>query len=79
MIEEFNLQKLIRQSVEQQIKDNDPPATKETYERLIKNGDDESTAMEKIISTIAEEIFESLNKDRKINEKTYSEKLRKLE
>ena len=79
MTEEFNLHKLIRQAIEQQIKDNDPPATKEAYDRLIKNGNDESTAKSKIISAVAEEIFESLNDDRKIDEKTYSEKLSKLE
>ena len=61
-----------------QIKDNDPPATKEAYDRLLQNGDDESTAISKIISAVAEELYESLNEDRKINEETYSEKLSKL-
>ena len=79
MNEELNLHKIIMQAVEQQIKDSDPPITKNTFERLIKNGDDKSTAMEKITSAVAEEIFESLNQDRKINEDSYAKKLSKLE
>ena len=78
MIEEFSLHKLIRQAIEKQIHDNDPPATKEAYDRLINNGYDENSALEKIISAIAEEIYDVLSKEKILDEKTYSKKLSKL-
>ncbi|TFH41963.1 MAG: hypothetical protein E4G96_04440 [Chrysiogenales bacterium] len=76
---DFNLYKLIIQSVETQIRENDPPATKMTYERLISAGHDEAAAKEKIASLIAEEIYLSMKDNRKISEKEFSARLSELE
>ncbi len=78
MEQNFNLYKHIIEVVDTQIKENNPPFVKETYDRLIENGDDESTAKEKIASVIAEEIYIYLKEEKKVNEERYAEKLSQL-
>lgn len=79
MEDDFNLYKLIIKSVEQQISENNPPATKKTFERLVKNGCDKETAKEMIASLIAEEIYLMLKDNRKITEDDYAARLDELE
>ena len=74
----LNLQKIIIQSVEVQIRDNDPPATRATYERLIANGHDEADAKDMIASVIAEEIYLRMKDNRTINEETFAARLAEL-
>lgn len=77
--DDFNLYKLIIKSVETQIKENDPPATKETFERLVAAGNDEAAAKEKIASIIAEEIYLTMKDNRKISGDEFARKLSELE
>jgi hypothetical protein len=76
--DDFNLYKLIIKSVEIQIRDNDPPVTKATFERLMAAGHDDATAKEMIASAIAEEIYLMMQDNRKITEEKFGEKLAKL-
>ncbi|MCU0848549.1 MAG: DUF1841 family protein [Spirochaetes bacterium] len=75
---ELNLYQIVKRAVEDQIKSNNPPATRETYERLLSEGNDEITAKEKIASVIAESIYQIMMEDRKIDEKIFSQKLASL-
>ena len=76
--EDLNLYKIIIQSVEIQIRDNDPPITKTTFERLIKNGRDKAAAQEMIASVIAEEIYLTMKDDRKMNIENFARRLAEL-
>jgi len=78
MEDDFNLYKLIIKSVESQIKENDPPITKETYDRLLSNGRDAMTAKEMIASVIAEEIYLMMSDNRTINLDTFTQRLSEL-
>ncbi len=75
----LNLQKIIIQSVEVQIRDNDPPATKATFERLVAGGYDEATAKDMIASVIAEEIYLRMKENKTINEETFAARLAELQ
>jgi histone H3/H4 len=76
--EDLYLHKIIIQSVEIQIRDNDPPITKTTFERLLKNGHDEAVAKEMIASVIAEEIYRSMKDDLKMNLDNFARRLAEL-
>jgi hypothetical protein len=76
--EDFYLHKIIIQSVEIQIRDNDPPITKTTFERLLKNGHDEAVAKEMIASVVAEEVYLTMKDDRKMNLDDFSRRLSEL-
>ena len=76
--EDFYLHKIIIQSVEIQIRDNDPPITKTTFERLLKNGHDEAVAKEMIASVIAEEVYLTMKDDRKMNLDNFARRLSEL-
>lgn len=77
--EDLNLHKIIIQSVEIQIRDNDPPVTKTAFERLVKNGHDEAAAKEMIASVIAEEIYLTMKVDRKMNIENFEKRLAELQ
>jgi len=77
--EDLNLHKIMLQTVEKQISDNDPPAAREAFERLVKNGHDEGTAKEMIASIIAEEIYVMMKNDQKMDLAHYTSRLAKLE
>ena len=79
MDDDFNLYKLIIKSVETQIRENDPPVTKSTFERLVAAGHDEASAKEKIASIIAEEIYLSMKDTRKISGEEFARRLAELE
>jgi hypothetical protein len=78
MEKQLNLYDLIIKSVESQIAENNPPVTRETYNRLISNGNDEITAKQKIASLMAEEIYYMMKDDRIISEKFFAERLSQL-
>ncbi len=75
----LDLHKIIMQSIEVQIRDNDPPAVRETYERLLANGRDETTAKGMIASIIAEEIYLRMKENRTINEEMFAARLGELQ
>ena len=64
--------------VENQLNDNNPPITTETYNRLIKAGYTSDIAKEKIATIVVEEIFDVLKHNSEYNEKRYTKKLKKL-
>ncbi|MBN2159222.1 MAG: hypothetical protein JW807_07490 [Spirochaetes bacterium] len=76
--DDFNLHKIVIQSVETQIRDNDPPVTKAAFDRLLENGHDEASAKEMIASVIAEEIYLMLSENRKMNVESFAARLEEL-
>lgn len=75
----LNLHKIIMQSIEVQIRDNDPQAIRATFERLVANGHDETDAKEMIASVIAEEIYLKMTDNRTINEEIIAAHLAELQ
>jgi 2,3-bisphosphoglycerate-independent phosphoglycerate mutase len=73
-----NLKRIILEVVNNQIRDNDPPITKVTLERLKKSGYTEQQAKEKIASILIEEIYDVLKNHEVYNEERYANKLSAL-
>ena len=57
------LGEMIMEVVENQIRDNDPPETRQTYERLIAEGYTEDEARRLVASAVVVELFH-INRDR---------------
>jgi len=74
----IQLQKAILDVVENQIRENKPPATKETFDRLLKNGHSKDDAMKLVGSAVAIELCEVLENKKPFDEKRYIKALRKL-
>jgi len=74
----IDLQKAILDVVENQIRENNPPATKKTFDRLLKKGHSKDEAMKLIGSAVATEIYEVLKNKKPFDEKRYIKALRKL-
>ena len=72
------LKTVILQVVDNQLKDNDPPETKQTYNRLIKEGFSESEAKQLIGSVVSAEIFDVLKKEETFNRERFVKALNKL-
>jgi hypothetical protein len=72
------LKKEILSVVDNQIRDNDPPATLETFHRLVTSGYDEKTAKEKIAAVVVENIFNALHHGKAFDEKDYCRRLAKI-
>ena len=68
----------IVQVVENQINGNNPPETKETLERLMKNGETRENAMRYIASVLSIEIFGALKHQEPYNNKRYLKNLKAL-
>jgi len=68
----------IFEAVENQIRDNNPPITKETFDRLIAEGYSKNEAMKLIGFSLANEISEIMNNNQLFNEERYSQNLRNL-
>ena len=64
--------------VENQIRDNDPPETRITLERLISLGESRENAMRYIASVLSVEIFEALKHKTPYNEERYLANLKNL-
>jgi len=75
----LDLHKIIMQSIEVQIRDNDPPAIRTTFERLVASGHDEADAKEKIASVIAEEIYLKMKENRTTTEELFAARLAELQ
>ena len=63
---------------ENQIRDNNPPITKETLKRLIAEGHSKNEAMKLIGFSLANEISEIMNNNQPFNEERYSQNLGNL-
>jgi len=72
------LKKIILQIVENQLKDNDPPETRKTLQRLISEGCEEDRAKELIGCVVTTVIYDVLKNEQKYNRRKYVEALNKL-
>jgi hypothetical protein len=68
----------IVQVVENQITENNPPETKETLDRLMKNGETRENATRYIASILSIEIFGALKHQEPYNNKRYLKNLKAL-
>ncbi len=64
--------------IEIQIRDNDPPETKETLKRLMGMGESKENAMRYIASVLSVEIFEALENKGPYDETRYVKNLKNL-
>lgn len=72
------LKKAIFSVVNNQLKDNNPPETKQTYERLLKEGHSESEAKRLIGCVVVAEIFDILKKKELFNQQRFVAALNRL-
>ena len=68
----------ILEMVKSQLKENNPPEVKITYDRLIKEGFDEYQTLQLIGQCISIEIFEIIKNGEKYNNQRYVKNLSKL-
>jgi hypothetical protein len=73
-----HLRAAILEVVENQLRDNNPPETKRTFDRLVKEEYSSEEAKDLIGSVVASEIFEILKKKEEFNHKRFVEALDKL-
>lgn len=69
MPEKFNprLHAAFLEAVEKQLRDNDPPETRRTYERLLREGHSENEAKDLIGAAIAAETYWIMKKNQPFN------------
>ena len=72
------VKKAILEVVDNQIRDRNPPATKETFDRLVSDGLARDEARRLIGCVVASEIFDILKHLKPYNEDRYVKALRKL-
>lgn len=65
----LRLKKLILEVVDNQLRENDPPVTRESYNRLIDAGYSVSEAKEKIGAVVIEEIYDVMKENQPYDEK----------
>jgi hypothetical protein len=77
---EYNprLRAAILQVVENQLRDNNPPETRQTLDRLVKEGHSREEAKSLIESVVAAETFYVLKNQESFNHKRFVEALNKL-
>jgi len=66
------------QALENQMRDGTPLETKETFERLVREGTSEEDTMELMATVLFVEMFEILKDNRVFDEKKYVENLKAL-
>ena len=74
----MRLKKMIIEVVENQLRDNDPPITRITLNRLIGLGYSNERAKEMIGAIVVEEIFDVLKKQEEFDLNRFTEKLSDL-
>jgi len=74
----LHLKTAILQVVDSQLENNEPSETKQTYNRLIKEGFSESEAKQLIGCVVSAEIFDVLKKKETFNQERFTEALNKL-
>ena len=72
------LREQIFEIVSNQIKNNDPPETKLTYDRLIEDGFDDFEVKQMIGSCVAIEIFNVIKSGKPYDDERYIRNLKKL-
>lgn len=80
MTQEFNphLQSAILEAVENQLEANDPPETRMTYERLLRDGHSEEADRKLIGCVIASEIFSVMKQGRLFDPVRFADALKRL-
>ena len=78
MEENPNLKVAILEVVDNQLKANDPPETRQTFDRLISEGYSEEEAKKLIGNVVTVEIFDVLSKQEPFNSKRFVEALNNL-
>lgn len=68
----------ILQVVDNQLKDDNPPCTKQTFERLVKAGHSPKRAKEMIAAVLIEEMSYIMKKNQLFNEERFCSKLNAL-
>lgn len=66
------------EAIENQLRLNEPPCTKETFERLVASGADMKRAKEMIAAVLIEEMYYVLKNKEPFNEQRYALRLSKL-
>lgn len=74
----LRLKKNILEVVDNQLKANDPPCTKDTYEKLVAVGYSKSEAMDKIGAVVLTEIYDILKKGQSFDEQKYQSSLEEM-
>ncbi|RJS73685.1 hypothetical protein CW713_00300 [Methanophagales archaeon] len=74
----LQLQKTILEVVGNQIRENNPPETKRTLDRLLKKGYSKGDAMKLLGRSVLGEIYKVLKNKEPFDEKKYIKALRKL-
>lgn len=74
----LRLKKTILEVVDNQLKANDPPCTKETYEKLLDAGYSKSEAKDKIGAVVSSEIYDILQKGQNFDEERYKNCLQEM-
>jgi len=69
--ESDRLRKAIMEVIQNQIRDDNPPETKQTYERLQKEGFSEKETLKLIGYVVASEVFAVLKENRKYDNDKY--------
>ena len=77
-IENQQLRKAILEVINNQIRDNDPPETKQTFVRLQKEGFSEEETIKLIGYVVASEVFTVLKESRSYDKKKYISALNAL-
>ena len=73
------LKKLILGVVDNQLRDNNPPVTTDTLERLIAAGYSEQKAKERIAAVVVEHIYDILHDQKAFDLEKYEQDLSRLE
>jgi hypothetical protein len=76
--ESDTVREAIFEAIENQVRDNNPPITRETLDRLIAEGFSKHEAMKMIGFALANEISEIMNNKQLFNEERYSQNLGNL-
>lgn len=74
----LRLKKTVLEVVDNQLKANDPPCTKDTYEQLLKAGYSKSEAKDKIGAVVLTEIYDILKAGQKFEEERYQKSLAEM-
>ena len=80
MIEETNpvLKTAVLETVDKQLRDNDPPEAKKTYKRLRREGYSHQEARELIAAVLFQEMYDVLKYRRSYDEEKYAKNLKRL-
>lgn len=74
----LRLKKTILEVVDNQLRANDPPCTKDTYEKLLNVGYSKSEAKDKIGAVVLTEIYDILQKGQNFDEEKYKSSLEEM-